>query len=69
MSLILEDHFLFLTLVFPPGVLTLETIFPLEIIHFSMSLESPGRDLSLILEGHLVFPLGVLTLETISLWR
>ena len=27
-SLILEEHFLSLTLVFPPGVLTLETIFP-----------------------------------------
>ena len=47
LSLILEGH-----LVFPLGVLTLETIFLLEKIQFSMFLESPGHDLSRILEDH-----------------
>ena len=47
LSLILEGH-----LVFPLGVLTLETIFLLEKIQFSMFLESPDHDLSRILEDH-----------------
>ena len=55
-----------LTFIFPIGVLTLGIISPLEKIHFSLFLESPGHDLSIILEDHLVVQVGVFTLETIS---
>ena len=56
MSLESPDHVLSLNLkghlVFPLGVLTLETISLLEKIQFSMFLESPDHDLSQLLEDH-----------------